>query len=208
MDCLSYISWDSGPNQIHGTTYQLSSGDGGRIGQSYLFNSPLSYFQASGFLLLGQSYSPYSFSMWLRPLVTTSGTIMQISSQTNGLGWCLPFLGLSSSGEIIAISWTGSSAPTIVGPVLVSGQWVHIALTYKPSDSMRLYINGELYGQTSAFVYAPGLTPMTVTLGNHLNGTACANNGIERDQYYGQIDEFYLFSRELSQADVTTLANP
>ena len=206
MDCLSYTSLDSGPNQIHGITNDLSSGDGGRIGQSYLFNSSLSYFQASGFLLLGQPYSPYSFAMWLRPLVTTSGTIMQVSSQADGLGWCIPFLGLSSSGEIIAISWTGSSAPTIVGPVLVSGQWVHIALTYKPSNSMRLYINGYLYGQTSAFVYSPDLTPMTVTLGNHLNGTACANNGIERDQYYGQIDEFYLFSRELSLDDVASLA--
>ena len=208
MDCLSYISWDSGRNQITGTTYGLSTGDGGRVGQSYLFNSDLSYFQASGLVLLGQAYRPYSFAMWLRPLVITGGTIMQVSSQTNGLGWCLPFLGLSSSGQIITMSWTGSSAPTVVGPVLTVRQWVHIATSYSQTNGLRLYVNGALYGQTSAFVYSPGLTPMTVTLGNHLNGTTCANNGIQRAQYYGQIDEFQIFSRELVATEVSLMANP
>ncbi|CAF4187464.1 unnamed protein product, partial [Rotaria magnacalcarata] len=58
MDCLSYSSWDSGPNQINGVTFGLSSGDGGRVGQSYLFNTSSSYFQITGLVLIGQSYNP------------------------------------------------------------------------------------------------------------------------------------------------------
>ncbi|CAF4132889.1 unnamed protein product, partial [Adineta steineri] len=88
MDCLSYPSWDSGPNQITGVAVGLTSGDGGRIGQSYLFNTTSSYFQITGLVLLGQSYSPFSFAMWLRPIlsVTSGGTILHISSNANGTG--------------------------------------------------------------------------------------------------------------------------
>jgi hypothetical protein len=49
---------------------------------------------------------------------------------------------------------------------------------------------------------------MTVTLGQSLNGTNCDYSVIESGYYRGQIDEFYIYSRELSQAEVSALANP
>ena len=209
MDCLSYTSLDSGPNQIHGITNDLSSGDGGRIGQSYLFNSTSSYFQATGFVLLGQSYRPYSFAMWLRPLVTTSGTIVHISETDVGGGWCVQFIGFNSTGRIIINSiTTGNALVSIIGPILKIGEWVHIAQTYSETNGLRLYVNGVLYEQTSAFPYAARGLPMIMTLGQPLSGSFCASGSIQGGQYYGQIDEFYLFSRELTQADVTALAQP
>ena len=209
MDCLNYTSLDSGPNQIHGITNDLSSGDGGRIGQSYLFNSTSSYFQASGFVLLGQSYRPYSFAMWLRPLVTTSGTIVHISQTAIGTGWCVQFIGFNSTGRIIINSiTTGNALVPIFGPVLKMGEWVHIAQTYSQTNGLRLYVNGVLYEQTSAFPYAASGVPMIMTLGQPLSGGYCARSLINTGQYYGQIDEFYLFSRELTHADVTALAQP
>ena len=80
MDCLSYSSRDSGPNQIDGTAVGLTS-DGGRIRQSYLFNSAASYFQVEGLILLGQSYRSFSFALWLRPIVsvTNGSTILHAS---------------------------------------------------------------------------------------------------------------------------------
>ncbi|MCC7159854.1 MAG: hypothetical protein IT281_09970 [Ignavibacteria bacterium] len=75
MDCLSYSSLDSGPNQINGVAVGLSSGDGGRVGQSYLFNTSSSYFQVTGLVFLGQSYKSFSFAMWLRPVDACSRTI-------------------------------------------------------------------------------------------------------------------------------------
>ncbi|CAF2754209.1 unnamed protein product [Rotaria sp. Silwood2] len=210
MDCLSYSSWDSGPNQIHGITVGLSSGDGGRVGQSYLFNTNSSYFQVTGLVLLGQSYSPFSFAMWLRPItsVTSGGTILHLSQYTDGTGWCAQFIGLNSLGQIIANGYSASGMVSVTGPVLTVDQWVHIVETYSQLNGVRLYVNGILYGQSSAFVYAASGSPMTVTLGQFLNGASCDHTGIQSGYYRGQIDEFYIYSRELSQVDVTALANP
>lgn len=210
MDCLSYSSLDSGPNQINGVTAGLSSGDGGRIGQSYLFNTNSSYFQVTGLVLLGQSYQPFSFAMWLRPItsVTNGGTILHVSQLTNGLGWCVQFIGLNSLGHIVVRVPSAIGTIEVTGPVLAVGQWVHIVQTYSRFHGIYLYVNGNLYGQSDAFIYAADAVPMTVTLGQPLNGGNCDYGGIQSGYYRGEIDEFYIYSRELSQADVTALANP
>ena len=210
MDCLSYSSLDSGPNQMNGLAVGLNSGDGGRVGQSYLFNTSSGYFQVSGLVLLGQSYRPFSFAMWLRPItsVTSGGTILHLSSATDGTGWCVQFIGLSSLGQIVVHGYSSSGMVQVTGPVLIVGQWIHIVETYSASNGVRLYVNGALYGQSSPFVYASSGAPMTVTLGQYLNGGPCDHSGILSGSYRGQIDEFYIYSRELAQADVTTLANP
>jgi hypothetical protein len=210
MDCLNYSVWDSGPNQITGVAVGLSSGDSGRVGQSYLFNSSSAYFQATGLVLLGQSYSPYSFAMWLRPKVsvTSGGTVLHVSTYTNGTGWCVPFIGLNSQGQIVVNGLNESSVIQITGPAIVVDQWIHIVETYSQAHGMYLYVNGTLYGQSSAFIYQSSGVPMTVTLGQSLSGNGCAHSEIVPGYYQGEIDEFYIYSRELSLADITALANP
>ena len=211
MDCVSYSSWDSGPNQITGTAVGLTSGDGGRVGQSYIFNTNSSYFQATGLVQLGQSWCPFSFALWIRPIgpVTNGGTIVHVSATTTGIGWCLPNIGLSTSGQIVAGTWNGAAAMQVIGPVLTVGQWIHVAMTFSPTNGVRLYLNGVLYGSTGTFSYAPGGVPMTVTLGQPLGGlNNCATGAIIAGYYRGEIDEFHIYSRELAQADVTALANP
>ena len=208
MDCLSYWSIDSGPNQINGQAVGLSSGDGGRVGQSYLFNSTSAYFQVTSLLLLGYSYRPFSFAMWLRPLgpVTNGGTVLHVSSATDGSGWCLQLIGLNSLGQIIAAGYDGSTMPQVTGPVLTTGFWVHTAYTYSQTNGVRLYINGVLSGQTGAFVHAKPNASLALTLGQPINGGLCDRGTIQSGNYRGQIDEFYVFSREVSQSDITALA--
>ena len=200
MDCLSYLAWDSGPNQITGTAVGLTAGDGGRVGQSYLFNTNSSYLQVTALVLIGQSYSSFSFAMWLRPIssVTNGGTILHLSEYTNGTGWCVQFMGLSSTGQIIAHGYSSSGMVQVTGPVLTVDQWVHIVETYSLTNGVRLYVNGVLYGQSSAFVYASSGVPMTITLGTYMNGAGCDHTGIQSGYYRGEIDEFYLYSRELA----------
>ncbi|CAF3513171.1 unnamed protein product [Rotaria socialis] len=210
MDCLSYSSWDSGPNQIQGVTFGLSSGDGGRVGQSYLFNTSSSYFQVTGLVLIGQSYNPFSFAMWLRPIisVTNGGTILHISQYPDGTGWCVQFIGLNSLGQILVSGYSATGIVQVTGPVLIVDQWIHIVETFSQVNGICLYINGVLYGQSSAFAYPSSGVPMSATLGQPLNGFYCAHGGIQPGFYQGSIDEFRIYSRELSQADVITLANP
>jgi len=208
MDCLSYSSRDSGPNQIDGTAVGLTS-DGGRIRQSYLFNSTASYFQVEGLILLGQSYRSFSFALWLRPIISVinGGTILHASQGTNGLGWCYQYLGLSSTGEIIVYIPGAEGAVQLTGPVLIVDEWVHIAVIHSRKNGLCLYINGLLYDQSDPFIYQPSGLPMIVTLGQPLSGSSCSSGSIQGGYYRGQIDEFYIYSRELSKKDVTMLLN-
>ena len=208
MDCLNYSSLDSGPNLIDGTAIGLSS-DGGRVGQSYLFNSAASYFQVEGLILLGQTYRSFSFALWLRPIisVTNGGTILHASQTTSGLGWCYQYLGLSSTGEIIVYIPGAEGAVQLTGPVLIVDEWVHIAVTHSRQNGLCLYINGLLYNQSDPFIYQPNGQPMIVTLGQSLSGSSCSRGSIQSGYYRGQIDEFYIYSRELSKKDVMMLVN-
>ena len=211
MDCITYPGWDSGPNQITATAVAVTSSvDGGRVGQAFLFNSTSAYFQMDGLVLLGQSYSPYSFAMWLRPIISVTGgsAIVHVSSNTAGTGWCVAFLGLSSSGQIVAFGYAGSNSVQVTGPVPTVGQWVHVAQTYSPTNGLRLYVNGALAGQNGGFTYTASGVPMVVTLGQSLSGTPCARGSIGTGNFRGQIDEFSIYSRELNATDVTVLANP
>ena len=210
MDCLSYYSLDSGPNQINGLAVGLSSGEGGRVGQSYLFSTNSSYLQVSDLVLLGQSYNPFSFAMWLRPItsVVNGGTILHLSQYTDGTGLCVQLIGLNSLGQILVHGYNGSDVVPVTGPILIVDEWVHIVETYSASNGVRLYVNGMLFGQSSPFIYRSIGVPMTVTLGQPLNGGNCPKLGIISGSYQGEIDEFYIYSRELSQVDVTALANP
>ena len=147
----------------------------------------------------------------LTPLVTNGGTIAHVSQNTDGTGWCLPFLGLSSSGsrQIVANLWNGTAPVSVIGPVLKVGQWVHVVQTYSTTNGMRLYVNGVLYGYSAVFAYGSSGAPMSVTLGQALSGlNNCATGSIQAGYYRGEIDEFYIYSRELSQASVTALASP
>jgi hypothetical protein len=207
FDCISYPAWDSGPNQMPAVAVSLISGDGGRVGQSYLFNSLSAYFQISGLILIGQSYSLFSFAMWLRPIsVTSGGTILHISQYPAGTGWCIPFIGLSSSGQIVLNGWNGGLIQ-LIGPILTNGQWVHIAHTYSQTYGLSLYVNGVLYGRSGAFNFAASGVSMTATLGQSMGVTGCAHSASVPGSYQGEIDEFYIYSRELAQSDVTALAN-
>ena len=208
MDCLSYSSIDSGPNQIDGTAVGLSS-DGGRVSQSYLFNSAASYFQVEGLILLGQSYRAFSFALWLRPIisVTNGGTILHASETTNGVGWCYQYLGLSSTGQIIVYIPGAKGAVQLTGPVLIVDEWVHIAVTHSRKNGLCLYVNGLLYEQSDPFIYQSSGQPMVVTLGQSLSGSACGRGSIQSGYYRGLIDEFYIYSRELSKKDVMMLSN-
>ena len=208
MDCTNV---DSGPNHMNSTAVDLSQGDGGRVKESFLFNLHSSYFQVTQLLLLGEWYRPFSFAMWLRPvtLVTLGGTILHLSRDIDGTNSCAQLIGLNSFGQIVVHGLNTSGLVELVGPVLKTAEWIHIVETYSQTNGLRLYVNGTLYGQSSPFSYAASGVPMTVTLGQALSGGENCLHGTIRTGYYrGQIDEFYIYSRELSQAHVTALSNP
>ncbi|CAF1320452.1 unnamed protein product [Adineta steineri] len=199
------ISFDSGPNRINGMASNVMLASG-RVGQGLSFISSSSYYQLYGFVGLGISNHPYSISLWIQRTSTGGGTLVHVSENRDESGWCVDFMGFSSSGQIIGVSYDGVIRD-VVGPVVSTNVWTHVATTFSTTNGVRLYVNGSLIGSTGAMVYSASGKVNTVTLGNHRVG-GCSVNSIDPGTFYGYLDEFRLYSRELSPVDVIALANP
>ncbi|CAM4926973.1 unnamed protein product [Rotaria socialis] len=200
---------DSGTLGINGTGTTIAYSTSGRVNNCLSLLSNPSYVQVTNLVLLGTVGQPYSFSIWIKPNTVAGGTIFHVSSGTTGLGWCIPMLGFTSSGNVGVQSWNSNSV-SITGPAVTTNVWTHLAVTYGPSNGLRLYVNGAQFGSASgSYTYQAAGTPVSLLLGSSLSGLgACASGVITMGQYNGYIDEFELYSRELSAANVYSLANP
>ncbi|CAF4172873.1 unnamed protein product [Adineta steineri] len=196
------ISYDSGPNRINGTSNNVTLASG-RVGQGLSYTSSSSYYQLYGFPILGTSNHAYSISLWIRRRLPGGGTLVHVSAQSNGGGWCTDFMGFSSSGNIVGSIWDGTNSD-VVGPVLSTNVWVHVATTFSTTNGVRLYVNGSLIGSTGAMAYAASGTLNTVILGN-ARVSGCATKSIISGTLYGYLDEFRLYSRELTAREISAL---
>ena len=97
----------------------------------------------------------------------------------------------------------------VQGPVLQAGVWTHIVTSYSMTNGVRLWVNGTLIGSSSTFTYAASNVPDWITVGTTFPAALpCASGNIAVGQFYGMIDEFSVYSRELTASEVYTLANP
>ena len=207
---------DSGPLGLNGLMVNTATVSGnGRINNAISFISSPSYFVISGFLKLGISGNSYSMSIWIKPTSLTNGTIVYVSRCNYACTpyWCLPFIGLTSAGQIAIQSWSsvsfnGYSLVSLTGPVLSTSVWTHVVQTYSSTNGMCLYVNGVLLNQSIAFPYAASGSPVYLYLGSFPMSACVPSNVICAGQYYGLLDEFRLFSREISATEVYALANP
>lgn len=182
----------------------------GRVNAGVSLQNSSSYVQITGLRRIGTNNWPYSVAIWIKPTSLAGGTIMHLSSRTDGAqtsGWCLPIMGLTSSGQIAINSWSGANVP-LNGPLMVLNTWTHIVGTYSPNNGERLYVNGTLIASVGAYSFGAGGVPMTITLGSSLLGVGVCNTGtIQMGRFYGSLDEFYVYARELTASEVATLAN-
>jgi hypothetical protein len=200
---------DNGPLGINGAGVNYSYSYSGILGQCVTLLSNLSYVQATGLVLLGTSSQAYSLAIWINPTVITNGTIIHVSTLTTGQGsWCMPMLGFTNTG-LIGVQGRSGSIVFMTGPAASVNVWTHLAVTYGSSNGLRLWVNGTQYGAASGpYNYTAANTPVTITLGSSLNGAGfCVSSNIMMGQFYGCMDQFQLYSRELSSSDVFSLAN-
>ncbi|CAF0856797.1 unnamed protein product [Adineta steineri] len=203
---------DSGPLSISGTGMNYSYTSSGRVNQALTLSTLSSYVQVTGLTRIGINDWPYTVSIWIYPTNTSGGTIMHLSSRLDGAqtnAWCLPIMGLTSSGAIAINSWNSTNIP-INGPFVPLFTWTHVAATYSHNNGQRLYVNGNQYGTSSLpYTFNAGGVPMTITLGSSLLGINVCNTGtIQMGQFYGSLDEFQIYARELSSSEIYVLATP
>lgn len=201
---------DSGPLSINGSGTNFSYTTSGRLNAALTLLGTSSYAQITGLRRIGTNSWPYSVAIWIYPTSLAGGTIMHLSSRTDGAqpgGWCLPIMGLTSSGQIAINSWNNSNVP-VTGPTVPLNTWTHIVGTYSPTNGERLYVNGTLRASVGGYSFMAGSAPMTITLGSSLLGTGVCNTGtIQMGRFYGWLDEFYVYARELTATEVAAHFN-
>ncbi len=207
----SSIYTDSGPLNLTATGVGVSWANGtGRINRGISFTSASSYFVVDGLTRLGTVGQAYSISIWIQPTSVNGGTIAHVSmcNYNCSFNWCLPFIGFTSSGHIAVQSWSGAltNLVSLTGPVLSINVWTHVVQTYSSTNGMRLFINGNLYNQSETFLYLASGQSDYLYIGSYPLST-CEGNVISQGQYYGHLDEFYLFARDLTPAEIYQLAN-
>ncbi|CAF3182712.1 unnamed protein product [Rotaria socialis] len=197
---------DNGPNGANGTQNGAVIVSG-YVNQAIRFTGSSSYFYAYGFFQVGYAVyasKPFSVALWINPASMTSSTIVQFSwSLTSSR--CHNLMGLWSNtginGQIVVQGWAW---PIIIGPFISTGTWTHVSVTYSFTNGLTLYVNGTLFGSTGSVAFSNSGYITYLQLGYMYS---CTSNSITNNGYQGSVDEVYIYSREITQAEVSALAS-
>ena len=200
--------FDRGPLRINGSLIGNTSFVPGRVGQALeIRNANASGFQVQGLVLLGTSNRPYSFAIWIRPSSQQGSVIIHTSSTPDFTGWYIPLLGLTNTSRLMTYSLNGNTTGVSTYLTLIN-IWTHAAVTYSRTTGLRLYVNGTLLSASAPFAFTSPETPMYLLVGRTNSYVGCREAFSLCGSYSGAVDEFRLYSRELSAGDVAALANP
>lgn len=200
---------DSGPNSVSSVASNYSF-VAGRTMQAILFTGDFfSFFQASGFVSLGIRNNPFSFSLWIQPQ-TLNGTILHLSTNSSGTSSCIPLIGFSSNGTLIVQVKTNTSFIVASYFRLPLNEFSHVVQTWSITNGVRLYVNGVLISSAVANNYVGTSNWVNyLTLGSCLIGctncSATPGNQISQGPFAGAVDQFQVFSREITANDACNL---
>ncbi|CAF4586217.1 unnamed protein product [Rotaria socialis] len=168
-------------------------------------------YTTSGLVLLDTSINSYSKVIWITSTATTAGAIIHVASTTIGISWSIQMLDFINTGNLGAQGCSTSGSTPLTEPTVPINAWTHVAITYESSNGLRLWMNGTLFvASASSCNYSATDVPVTLTMDASLSSAAgsCTAGIITTGQYFGFLDEFKLFSRELSLTEVSSLVNP
>jgi uncharacterized protein len=144
----------------------------------------------------------FTIAAWVNLATTQNWTRLFDFGQNTAVNMFLtPRAGVTGNPPRFAITTSGSGGEQRItgGSALPVGEWVHLAVTLGGSTGT-LYVNGQVAGTN------PSMTLNAANLGNP------GNVWIGRSQYSdpfldAAVDEFHVFNRALSQADVQSLSD-
>jgi hypothetical protein len=119
-------------------------------------------------------------------------------------------IGFNKNGSLTiqTLGKHGIYAISLVSTMLSLNAWTYVCMTYSLTLGIRLFVNGSLINYNNTFTdYSASGEMCTITVGICLQSDTCAANQtkIVPFQFHGKIDEFKIFSRELSIIDVAQL---
>ena len=141
---------------------------------------------------------------------TNSDDIANRDRKNANLVLTLPtFIGFTSNDSLV-VQMLNGIIRSVVGPLIpLAPIWTHVIETWSPVNGLRLYVNNILVASTTSMAnsYTASSVPNYVTLGNSLSGAGVCNGGLlgSMSPFTGDIDEFKIYSRELTADDICTL---
>lgn len=183
--------WHFNGNATDGSTLAQTSNPqnitytSGRFGQAAKFNGTNSYIDIT--LSAGLNRETMSFSLWFKTTTTGDAKLINIGSLTP-----LQLLG----GNLRTVL----QAPELGNALVNDDQWHHVVYTAVLGANPRVYLDGVHQPEIS-----PGFEDGRGTTGTTLKLGAEEWMGAPVNRYSGSIDEVGIWSRTLTQADVTQL---
>lgn len=179
----------------------------GHLSQAITFNNSTSYLQISGITSLGLISQSFSISLWIRPYLL-KGILVFVSKTSLGTQWSIPAIGFATNGSLVGQILDMQIISILDLPTLTTSTWSHIVLTWSSTNGLRLYVNNNLEASlASATSYTASSAQNYITLGNSPQASGTCTPGIVplMTSFNGDLDEFRVYSRELTQDDVCAL---
>ncbi|MFJ9895808.1 beta-L-arabinofuranosidase domain-containing protein [Streptomyces sp. NPDC091280] len=146
--------------------------------------------------------SAYSLATWVR-LDGRPGTWSRIFDLGTGVTANMFLTPLSGDGTLrYAITAGGAGAEQrIDADPLPAGRWTHVAVAYGDGTAV-LYVDGAEAGRNTAVTVEPR------RFGNHVRAGYIGRSQYADPYLKGAVDDFRVYGRALSAAEVATLARP
>ena len=206
--------YDKGPNGINGTRSNVEITTAW-LGTALNFNSSISFYRTGKLTALGIPRQAFTIALWLRA-EARAGVFLTVTNPYT----CLLVLALQNeTNKPIAFlpnDADPAKAVSIEGRKMPPYNWVHVAFTWSDQHGAILYTSGFVQGKNREATtlnndsHGNISLPMTITLGHYDGPANCGNiAGVNvSDQFMGSLDELYVFSRELPQAEVNETLTP
>ena len=154
---------------------------------------------------------PFSFALWVKPAELSERAVIFCRSRAwddaGSKGYELLALGGKLSAKIVHF-WPGNALAVETDDVLQAGEWTHVAMTYDGSSraaGLKIFVNGR---QAKTHTVHDQLTREITNWGGGQNELAIGARFRDRGFKNGVVDEFQVYSRELSKLEIMTLVSP
>jgi len=189
--------YDSHTTNVDSTAQSFTSGTPGKLGNFLSFNGTSNYVQFGNAC---RPTSALSISLWLKAS-TQSAEKMLIHNNAYSTNWYGWRISLNAAGEISVILGNGAGTELDISYSDVDDNiWRHIAFTWGGTNAY-IYVNNV---KSSAYT---GFSGQTIAYHSYCNLHLGSNEEHNASFYSGGLDLINIYSKELSDAEVSSLYN-
>jgi len=202
---IAFYKFDGNYNDSSGNNHHLTN-NGASLQSTHVISGQAVDFDNTDFLTFPSSINPFTiwngngitFAFWTK-ISSSSGIWSRlIDFQPNTFSTAGFLIAQQSTGNPIEIWMNGSMGAVINLTNFANNEWRHISFSVSTTGVWTVYVNG-VNQNVSATRNIPNLTYNL----QYINKSVFSGDG----NWDGQIDNFRIYNRVLSQADVSSLYN-